>query len=507
MPGLADLLFLGQPDPARQIAQALNPNQAALAQGWPPAGPAQGGAGPQGGPPGAAPAPAQQQGGNPYPGSPPPPGSPPTPMAYQSSPDLAASNQTLANPPNLMSLYMQLAQRQQASDQINRGFAIIAANHSAPGMRNAIMQDAMAGSGNANEMFGNLMSIYSQQRQMEVMQQELQSAPDIAAKIGMPVGFVQGEIMAGRGSDLMRGFMPTEEMRNVQWEHDQFIKSGGTEEDWKQNYLPYIITKNMAGGNNPDMQAYRSAKIAAQQSNPNAAFPDFPTWKQVNDGQIEAGASFAPTNQAFGDLRSKTQTLQDAAKDPTGQNGKGSLDHIFNAPTFVRNAALDPTQGGIEKLLQQYGPAGLAKFGLDQNDIALLTNMSDLSKYDMGAFTARSPRNVQPYMGTIGENLKPLMNFNQGRAAWEDNLGHLADNIDTAQANLYGAMGKEAPDNLKDKVDNVFLPGGRQFIGATKPMDPSDVAAIKAMKDPAQRISAIKHLKASFYDTSPVENT
>src|SRR5215469_4476708 len=165
---IGDLLYMlsGQPDPARQIAQALDP----LSQPGPqPA--AQGGAGPGSGPPSSpAGGPAPAQGGNSYPGQPQPPGSAPQPMAYQSSPDMAASNQQLANPPNLMSLYLQLAQRQQANDQISRGLALIAANHSAPGMRNAIMQSAMGGGMDAGQTMNNLMNIYSMQQGMQIRQ-------------------------------------------------------------------------------------------------------------------------------------------------------------------------------------------------------------------------------------------------------------------------------------------------------------------------------------------------
>jgi len=155
--GIADLLFAlsGKPDPARQLAAMLSGQQ-------PPQGPAPA-------PPGPvdpnAPAPAaqpvsagQNPAPNPAPGAAPPPNAPPVPTALQSTPDMSASYSALANPPNvnLMSLYLQMDARNRASQQINRGLALIAANHSAPSMRESIMQ-SVSGGADAGATANNLM--------------------------------------------------------------------------------------------------------------------------------------------------------------------------------------------------------------------------------------------------------------------------------------------------------------------------------------------------------------
>ena len=57
---------------------------------------------------------------------------------------MAASYQQLANPPNLLSLYLQIDARNRASQQINSGLALIAANHCPPSMRESIMQSPTA---------------------------------------------------------------------------------------------------------------------------------------------------------------------------------------------------------------------------------------------------------------------------------------------------------------------------------------------------------------------------
>ena len=60
-------------------------------------------------------------------------------------------------------------------------------------------------------------------------------------------GDARATILAGRGPDLVKSMEPTDQQRNIQWEHDQFIKSGGSEEDWQKNYLPLIITGGIPG--------------------------------------------------------------------------------------------------------------------------------------------------------------------------------------------------------------------------------------------------------------------
>ena len=60
-------------------------------------------------------------------------------MAYQSPPDLQAGYQRLSDPAGLMGLYLQLSQRQQASEAINRGFAMMAAGFARPQDRAAMI--------------------------------------------------------------------------------------------------------------------------------------------------------------------------------------------------------------------------------------------------------------------------------------------------------------------------------------------------------------------------------
>ena len=186
MAGIADLLYLGSPDPARQLALALQGQQP---QGAPPQG-----AGPQSAPPPQGPAAADPNAPappNPSPGDAPPPNSPPQAQALQSTPQMNASYQQLANPPSLMSLYLAMQQRQDAMHGFNSGLALIAANHSPPSMRQAIMQSLTGGGSDAGQTVNNLLGLYQGQQQMAAQQQLLSQAPQIAAKLGLDEGTVR----------------------------------------------------------------------------------------------------------------------------------------------------------------------------------------------------------------------------------------------------------------------------------------------------------------------------
>ena len=133
MAGIANLLFplLGSPDPSRQLAAMLSGQQP---QGAPPQG-----AAPPAGPPSCRRGRCRRSNADPRASA-----TARDPRrsaaarlaaaahALQSSPDMQASYQQLANPPNLMSLYMQMQQRDQAMQGFNSGLALIAANHSPP---------------------------------------------------------------------------------------------------------------------------------------------------------------------------------------------------------------------------------------------------------------------------------------------------------------------------------------------------------------------------------------
>ena len=185
-----------------------------------------------------------------------------------------ASYQQLANPPNLMSLYLQMQQKQQVEAGFNSGLALIAANHSPPSMRNAIMQSLTGGQGDAGTTVNNLMSLYGAQNQMAAQQQLLAQAPAIAQKLNMDEGVVRAQIMAGRGDELVKSMEPGEQQKNILFMHDQYINNGGNEADWRKNVLPTVMMGSLPGMT-PDYMSYMKEAQDWPQTHPGQPTPDF----------------------------------------------------------------------------------------------------------------------------------------------------------------------------------------------------------------------------------------
>src|SRR5580698_8127628 len=233
MAGFADLFYLGRPDPARQLAAMLSgQQQPGPPPGPPPGAPPAGAAPPPVDPnapaPGAQPVAAAAPAGAPGATQNPAPGdaaqnAPTVPNVLKSTPDMSQSYQQLANPPNLLGLYQG-------------------------------------------------------QQQMAATQNLLGQAPAIAAKLNLPESVVRDLIIQGKGPDLVAKMEPTDQQRNIAAEHDAFIKSGGSEEDWKNNYLPMIITGGIPGATG-DMRSMAIARTQwnADQANQGRPMPSYLT--------------------------------------------------------------------------------------------------------------------------------------------------------------------------------------------------------------------------------------
>jgi len=509
MPGLADLLYLGQPDPARQIALALSGQQPQPPQ------PAQGGAAPQGGPPpnaaGAAP--------NPSPGQPPPPGTPPQPQATQSTPDMAASYQQLANPPNLMQLYLQLDARNRAEAGINRGLGLIAANYAGnPQSARMIMEAAGAGQQDAGSTVQNLMSLYGQQQAMAGQQALLAQSPEIAQRLGMSEAVIRAQILAGHGDELVRSMEPTEQARNIQLQHDMYIKNGGTEDDWRTNILPNVMMASLPGMNNPDMMSYTKEVRAWQAANPGQPLPDnlkdFTRWhdsvlqesaarKDKTDQVLAAQSGMKGLLGSLNTMDSQISDLQDAYD-------KGKLDRILALPNGGIKSLAEGGRGGIDSFLKAYLPGSSALGATwSDDDVNYAKKINELTKTDMQSLGATSARNIAPQFTTIGSKLGPLLSF-AGKDQFGKNLDDLREAVLNGQAGVYGSA-NVTPDSqdLRIRIGKspLYAAGGDLNLRTATPLPEAQIAqAVAAIKDnPSMRGDIIAGLKGGNYDTKELE--
>ena len=554
MPGLANLLYLGQPDPAQQLARMLSgqqqpgPGQGAAPPGTAPPPPPDGAA--AAGPGGAPAAPGAPQ--NLTPGAPPPPGSPPQPTVLQSTPDMASSYAQLANP-NILSLYVQMQERDQAMAGINNAFAQIAANHSMPAMRSAIMQNANAGGGDAGQMFGNIMSLYGQQQQMAANQQLLGEADAMDQKLGLPPGTSRAEILAGRGGDLVSHMetqgAPPDAIRNYQWAVKLYLQQhpGATQDDIDQNVgtpQQYLIG---AMGGDADTKSWRAAQFQWDQ-NPQTRGTPYP-WGTGSDNnptrfrawsgaQVEAdkaqaadqtdAAKLGPTYRA--NLQGARDRVANAIGlkgydqngdpilDPARQQQLGTLLGTDMAQKFV-NA--DPTKGGAwdQDVATWWG-------SLKPEDQALLTQIRDATDPNtvLGALAKKAPRRGQSDVSDIGVGLGGMRNVTQPLGQWMPGALGTLKSLDTGIVNSFGAAG--TPEQAEDyaqkhgmpvdalgQMDESYLQGGSMYpkgkIAAT--MTPQQLtaatAAIKAASDPeAERQKQIRLAMIRNTDPTPLKN-
>jgi len=486
MAGFANLFYFGQPDPAQQLARMLSGQQ------QPPGAP---GAAPPNGP---APGPADGAAPTPpppvAPGSPAPPGSAPIPTALQSTPDMSQSYAQLANPPNIMSLYVQMAQRDQAMAGINSAFAQIAANHSPPSMRNAIMQNANAGAGDAGAMVGNLMSLRQGMQQQAATQALLAQAPQIAQKLNMDEGIVRAQIMAGRGDELVQALEPTTATRDIQAKHDMFIKSGGMEDDWKANYLPMILAGGIPGMTG-DQHSMMLARTQWNNDPANAGKPtpgylsDPEKWKIFNQDLTDAKQQFGGLNQSLGKF---VGDMSEVANNP-------SLDKITGSTGGILT-------GTFEGLLP----------GEVNNLKTAMTGLSNEAK-DMAS--RGGPKGVGQNIKTLGSSPEDFTNASLTNYRDTVIAPRMRQAL-TAQANAYGASGQAnaMPGYLRPYLDqSLYGPGGELDIGGSpktvtpdtgpdgKPLKQPNAATVSAFKNDMEHYGpkvALEHLKAQGFDTS-----
>jgi len=495
MPGPADLLYLfsGQPNPSRQLAMALagqqqpqqTPNVAAP------------NAQPVSADPSAAP--------NPAPGAPPPPNAPPQPTALQSTPDMSASYQQLANPPNLMSLYMQMYQRDRASDQINRGFALIAANHSSPAMAQQIMQ-SVTGGPDAGQQMNNLASIYNFGYEQQQRQAFEHSLPDLAAKTGLSVDALRAMGPQGVATLIERqqaSTLPTEQMRTLTQARELYKKNhpNATDEEIEAA-VPTGLFVGAQGGD-----ALTQSWLKARAQVPPAEWPDHPELKDAltyslytqdqkkrQDNVDASAAGFGQYHGGLMDVRGKVDAIQ---KDP-------ELNNVLQSPALI--AAVKAQREGTFK----GDLAGwLAQNHYKPEQMKLVNDILDLSDPDyLKALQGKASASTQGDVLPITQALSALGRLGTAPKQYKSMLTGALDAVDNADANAYGASGQLDlidDDNKRQKVSPAYLPGGASFVGRGKPMPPDEVAAAREAMKEKPKATVIDLYRRHGYNTKPIE--
>ena len=482
MPGLFDLIqgAMGRPDPAMQLRAALNPLAGVPASGSP-AGPA--------GPPGASGGPAAPGGPSPPPGGGPPGGAapaPPQPMATQTPPDLG-------------SMFVQLMQRQQANEGFNRGLGMLAAGFANPHDR-AAMIDAMSGqSGDPASLMGNVMRLTQFNQQQQRIADMQKNLPALAQSMNLPLDTLTTMFNSnpeGFGAEVAR----IQEAR---------LGLTGTQTD----------------------KDFHNAIDAFQKANPGAPLPTY-LQTEAGFGQWQVGK--------VTEEKAKADDVVKAKSDFTTQNQQ------FNQAEGLVNKLLDPSTPLDEvtkTLIPATGVGGVLKSYTGQLSDAggqAASNLQQLKNLLYSkAFQSTGSRRTQQEVSNLSAAISQLDNVNLTPQQLRDQLGNIRDMLTQTHANIYGAAGQAAPDNLYDLMDPIYKKEGDTpgdlYAGAVrmpkakgggpaaptssssaapttptssssaatlKPLGPDDIAQAKALMARDGREAVIAHLKANGYDTS-----
>lgn len=447
MAGIFDLLSaaMGRPDPRMQIAAAFNqaPGQAGSNTGPMPlpgaAGAAPGGGGSPGaptagGPPAAnsgAPgggAPAGAAGGSPA----------PTPQAYTS-------------PPDLIGMYTQLAQRQQANEGFNRGIGMMAAAFAPPRDRGLIMNSMSGQSGNADDFMRNVIGLQQFNTQQLALDAFRRSAPDLAQKLHM----TPDEIMAAGPSAVttaMQLNLPPEAMKNWMFAKNQWIASHPEDPSGAEFEKQFPMSMAIVGSI-PGLSDLSKQRTLALQD-----------WQGRNPGQTAPG--FLTNDQEFSDYH---KSLADAQGNFAGLNTQSQ-----QALDTIARLKANPKLGTALQVMSTTGGAGsdfLSSYKLmDQNTKAAIDDLKLLGGqvYTEG-FKSTGSRRTQQEVNAIVAGLSKVGNY--GEQNYGGNvLDPLADRIREGQAANYGAAQQldTLPDSLKPsmaKIGSIYLPGGSLYSG------------------------------------------
>lgn len=164
----------GQPDQSRlNLVGSVNPNDAAA-----------------GGTPVQLAGAVQDQTQNP-PAPAPVPAAPPQPQAYTSAPDFSK-------------MYLDLLNRQEASDAIDRGMGLLFAGFAQPQDRAGMVNAMSAGSGRAGNEMTQLLAGVEATQKIQGRQQLLMMAPQLAKQLNMPVEQVIASINSGAMDNIIQ---------------------------------------------------------------------------------------------------------------------------------------------------------------------------------------------------------------------------------------------------------------------------------------------------------------
>lgn len=455
MAGLFDLIqaAMGRPNPSMQLAAALGqaPGQAGSnapgpVPGAPPPSSAPGGGGPP--PPGGPQAaPGGPQG---APGAQQPPQQPPQPQAYQSPPDMA-------------SMYMELAGRAAAERGFNSGLAMIAAGAypgRTPGGVGPLANAMNAGVQDPSAIFNNLMQLQQFQQQQQQRQAFFRAAPDIARQMNL----TPDEVLAAGPTAVnaaIQANLPPEAMRNWTYAKKQWIASHPDDPNGIQFEQQFPMSMAIVGGMPgvsdvtrqmyQDQAAWRQAHTDPKSGQVTQPMPDYLTniskYQAQKAADVEEQKGFTDVRKNFGDIQNN---YDDIVK---------RIDNIYNNPNLPNVLqTVFPTTG---KFAAQFRTPQTVQLANDIDQLGGQVYGESFQKAGQGG-----NRRTQSEVTSLASGLSQVNRTDLDPNAYKNVLMDLRNRTMQAKANLYGEAGWAAPSELQPFQAKIYAPGGELYHGA-----------------------------------------
>ena len=327
-----------------------------------------------------------------------------------------------------MQMYAQLAQRQQANEQFNRGLAGITAAFSPLSQRNSIMHEWDNMTQDPGSLFSNMMALQNNQYQQQQRQQLAAAAPGLAKQLGVDLPTAQAIIASGKYGDIegtLAGVSGDPTMQQMRADQRNFVSTHTDPNTGKlTDPVPDYLT---------NLEKYK-AQMQFESTTAQGKAKD----------QLAAKQDFTTQNQTF-------------------SQAEGLLGNLLKDGT--------PLDEVTKTLLPSTGPAGVLKSWTGQLSDAGSQAASDLQNLKAivysKAFQSTGSRRTQQEVARLSDALSQLDNTNLTADQLRTQLKSVQGMMQTAHANAYGAAGQVAPDDYYNIMDSIYKPKGDLYAGAT----------------------------------------
>jgi hypothetical protein len=358
-----------------------------------------------------------------------------------------------------MSMYMQMAQRQQANETFNRGAGLLAASMY-PGRRPDLIMNAMTGATqDPNAIMRTMMGLSDFQRQQSQYQQLQAAAPALAQQMNVPLATAQAIIASGKYGDVesaLAGVGGDPTVREMTQARLAWVQAHSVR-DASGN-----VVRDAATGQPQTDQPIPPTLLSVDQYKNNQLIQ-----QQKGKDLIADQANFPQAKNAYDQMIADAQDLIDPKKTPGLDNIVGSW---ANQNKSVGMPDLDPT---TQTALAKYNKIMGAQYAAGVQDF-----------HGAGRISQQELKQDLPSQSTMSNRAQQGSDFRIGTEQYIKKL-------QLKRAQLFGQAGQlNSPDLSDDDYNNlvnpIYKPHGDLYAPGQAPRAPAASAPASAAPPAAQ---------------------